>query len=112
MSRRRASIARVKLARSLPRLLVLPIIFFGLAGAAIAAGLLLVPPPAGFALVGVGAVVGLIGLGLMVLLLSVRLDVEESAVQVRWIGGGRVYEMSPGRSRVSGYKGRTRRGCG
>ena len=32
----------------------------------------------------------------MVMLLSVRLDVEESAVHVSWIGGGRIYVLSPG----------------
>ena len=32
----------------------------------------------------------------MVTLLSVRLDVGESAVQVSWIGGSRLYVLSPG----------------
>jgi hypothetical protein len=105
MTSARAPIARVKLARSLPRLLAVPLVSFVAAGAAIAAGLLVIPPPTGFALVAVGAVLGLIGLALMVVLLSVRLDVEESAVHVSWIGGSRVFLLSPGpvtRVRLSG----------
>jgi hypothetical protein len=105
MTRAREPIARVKLARSLPRLLAVPFVSFVVAGTAIAAGLLVIPPPIGFVLVAVGAVLALVGLALMVVLLSVRLDVEESAVQVRWIGGGRVYLLSQGpvtRVRLSG----------
>jgi hypothetical protein len=105
MTRAGAPIARVGLARSLPRLLAVPLVSFVAAGAAIAAGLLVIPPPIGFVLVAVGAVLGLVGLALMVVLLSVRLDVEESAVHVTWIGGGRVYVLSPGpvtRVRLSG----------
>ena len=94
---RRPSIARVKLARSLPRLLAVPFLLFGLAGAGIAAGVLgLVPSPASFALIAVGGLLGAIGLALMVTLLSVRLDVEESAVHVSWVGGSRLYVLSPG----------------
>ena len=105
MTRARAPIARVKLARSLPRLLGVPLASFVVAGTAIAAGLLVVPPPAGFALIAAGAVLAAVALALMVVLLSVRLDVEESAVHVSWIGGGRVYLLSPGpvtRVRLSG----------
>lgn len=105
MTRARTPIARVKLARSLPRLLGVPFISFVAAGLAIAAGLLVIPPPAGVALIAVGAVLALVGLALMVVLLSVRLDVEESAIHVSWTGGGRVYLLSPGpvtRVRLSG----------
>ena len=93
---RRPSIARVKLARSLPRLLAVPFLIFVFAGAAIAGGLLVVPPPVGFVLIAIGGVLGALGLALMVTLLSVRLDVGESAVQVTWIGGNRSYVLSPG----------------
>src|SRR6185503_8899422 len=93
---RRPSIARVKLARSLPRLLAVPFLLFVFAGAAIAGGLVVVAPPAGFALIGIGAFLGALGLALMVTLLSVRLDVGESTVRVSWIGGGRSYLLSPG----------------
>ena len=93
---RRPSIARVKLARSLSRLLAVPFLIFVFAGAAIVGGLLVVPPPVGFVLIAIGGVLGALGLALMVTLLSVRLDVGESAVQVSWIGGSRSYVLSPG----------------
>jgi hypothetical protein len=96
MTTRPAPIASVRLARSLPRLLVMPLLLLLAAGAAIAAGLLAVAPPAGIAIVAVGSLVGLVGLALMVVLISVRLRVEESAVRVSWIGGRRIYALSPG----------------
>jgi hypothetical protein len=96
MTAGRGAIARVALARSLPRLLALPFLLFALAGGAIAGGLIVVPPPAGFALVGVGAVVAMIGLALMVMVLSIRLEVEEAAIRVSWIGGARSFTLSPG----------------
>jgi len=105
MTERSTPIARVALARSLPRMMALPVVLFAAAGAGIAAGLIVVPPPSGFALVAVGAVLGLLGLALMIVALSVRLDVEESAIRVSWIGGGRRYLLSPGpvtRVRLSG----------
>ncbi len=93
----RPSIARVKLARSLPRLLAVPFVLFLLAGAGIAAGVLgVTPSPGSFAIIAVGGLLGAFGLALMVTLLSVRLDVGESAVQVSWIGGSRLYVLSPG----------------
>jgi hypothetical protein len=94
---RRPSVARVKLARSLPRLLAVPFLLFGLAGAGIAAGVLgVTPAPASFAIIAIAGALGAIGLALMVTLLTVRLDIEESAVQVSWIGGSRLYVLSPG----------------
>src|SRR5918999_4414731 len=91
-----APIARVRLARSLPRLMALPLLLLVTAGAATAAGLFAVPPPAGFAIAAVGGVLALIGLGLLAVLLSVRLEVAESAIRVSWIGGGRTHALSPG----------------
>jgi hypothetical protein len=96
MTAGRGAIARVALARSLPRLLALPFLLFALAGGAIAGGLIVVPPPAGFALVGIGAIVAMIGLALMVMVLSIRLEVEEAAIRVSWIGGARSFTLSPG----------------
>jgi hypothetical protein len=92
----RPTIARVRLARSLPRLLAVPFLIFLFAGAAIAGGLLVVAPPVGFALIAIGGLLGALGLALMVTLLSVRLDVGEAAIQVSWIGGSRSYVLSPG----------------
>src|SRR5918992_1350213 len=96
MTGRPAGIDRVRLARSLPRLLILPLLLILAASGAIAAGLLAVPPPAGIAIGAAGGLLGLVGLGLMVVLVSVRLDVAESEVRVSWIGGGRAYVLSPG----------------
>jgi hypothetical protein len=92
----RPTIARVRLARSIPRLLAVPFLIFLFAGAAIAGGLIVIPPPIGFALIAIGGLLGALGLALMVTLLSVRLDVGEAAVQVSWIGGSRSYVLSPG----------------
>ena len=96
MTAGREPISRVPLARSLPRMLALPLLLFALAGGAIAGGLIVVPPPAGFALVAVGALVAMIGLALMVIVLSIRLDVEQAAISVSWIGGARSFMLSPG----------------
>jgi hypothetical protein len=100
-----APFARVRLARSLPRLLALPLALVALGAGAMAAGALLVEGPAGPALLGVGAIVTIAGLALALVLLSVRLEVEETAVSVSWIGGRRTYQLSPGpvtRVRLSG----------
>lgn len=93
---RRESIARVRLARSLPRLLALPLLPLLLGAAALAAGFLVVTGPAAIALLVGGGLLVLAGLATALVLLSVGLDVEESAVRVGWIGGGRVYHLSPG----------------
>lgn len=105
MTGSRAPIARVRLARSLPRLLALPLLLVALGAGSIAAGALLVAGPAGPALVGVGALVAIAGLAMALVLLSVCLGVEESAVRVSWIGGQRTYQLSAGpvtRVRLSG----------
>jgi hypothetical protein len=91
-----ASIGRVRLASSAPRLLALPVLLVALGAAAIAAGALVVDGPASIALLGVGGLIALAGLAMAVVLLSVRLDVEETAVRVSWIGGSRTYEFGAG----------------
>ncbi len=73
MTRSRASIARVKLARSLPRLLALPALLLALGVALIAAATLLVTGPAGIALLAGGALLVIAGVATGVVLLSVRL---------------------------------------
>ena len=89
-------IARIRLARSLPRLLTAPLAI-GIAGAAaLAVGLMVVVGPAGIALVILGGVLVIGALGAAMVLLSVRLDVEESAVGVSWLGGERIYPLAPG----------------
>jgi hypothetical protein len=96
MTGRATPIARVRLARSLPRLLALPVLLLVLGLGGIAAGAVVVAGPPGIALIVVGAVVALVGLAAAIVLLSLRLDVEEASIRVRWLGGDRVYELSPG----------------
>ena len=96
MSDRVPPIARIRLSRSLPRLLVLPFLGFLAGAAAIAAGLLLVPDTIGLVVAGLGGTVILGSLIGAIGLLSVRLDVEEAAVCLGWLGGERIYPLSPG----------------
>lgn len=96
MSDRVPPIARIRLSRSLPRLLMLPMLMLIAGAAAIAGGLLLVSGTIGLAVAGLG---GLVILGALIgalVLLSVRLDVEEAAVCLGWLGGERIYPLSPG----------------
>jgi len=96
MSDRAPPIARIRLSRSLPRLLALPILALLAASAAVAAGLVLVTGIAGLVLAAVGALVVVVALVGIVILLSVRLDVEEAAVCLGWFGGERIYPLSAG----------------
>src|SRR5688572_21649393 len=99
MSSRIPPIARISLARSTWRLLILPLLLT-LAGAALAAWAVLGPMVVGqlswIALVAGGALLAVIGLGVAALLLSIRLDVEEAAVRVRSLGRERIYALVPG----------------
>src|SRR3989337_120729 len=89
MPHRIPPIARIRLARSLPRLLAAPLLV-GIAGAAaLGVGLTVVAGIAGVAL-------AVLAIGGAAVLLSVRLDVEESAVGLSWLGGERIYPLSPG----------------
>ena len=96
MPKREAPIARIRLARSLPRLLAGPLLL-GLIGAvAIVAGMVAVGGILGLVLAGAGGLLGVVAMVAAVVLLSVRLDVEESAIGVTWLGGGRIYPLSAG----------------
>src|SRR5574338_138520 len=77
MTDRVPPIARVRLARSIPRLLP-------------------VPMPAGAIVVVAAGVVALVALWWAARMLSVRLDVEEAAVHLHWLGGERRYVLTPG----------------
>jgi hypothetical protein len=89
-------IARIRLARSRSRLLAVPIAL-ALAGAgAVGVGLLVAQGTAGLVLAALGGLVMLGGLVGAVLLLSVRLEVAESAVSLTWLGGRRAYGLVPG----------------
>lgn len=96
MSQRVPPIARIRLARSLPRLLLAPLVVAGAGAAAIGAGLTAVGGPAGIALAILGGIAATGALGAAAVLLSVRLEVEESAVGLTWLGGERIYPLSPG----------------
>jgi hypothetical protein len=92
-------IARIRLARSTGRLLVLPVLLIMAgAGLAVAAwlGPMRAPDPPWIAMVGAGALIGVIGLVMAAWLLSIRLEVEEAAVRIRWLWGERVYGLVPG----------------
>ena len=100
MADRVPPIAHVELARSTGRLLLLPLMLV-VVGAGLAVIGVLRPLPglmdaAAIAAVAVGAIAALIGVWLAARRLSVRLEVEEAAVHVRWLGGGRIYPLSPG----------------
>ena len=96
MSDRIPPIARIRLSRSLPRLLALPLLLLLTGAAAIAGGLVATSGAIGLVVAGLGVVVVLAALICAVVLLSVRLDVEEAAVCLAWIGGERIYPLSPG----------------
>jgi hypothetical protein len=96
MSNRVAPIARIRLARSVRRLLALPLLLVVGGGAAIAAGLVIAVGTNGLIVAAAGGLLVLIGLLMVVWLLSIRLEVEESAIGVTWLGGGRVYPLTAG----------------
>ncbi len=95
MTSRVPPIARVRLARSLPRLLAIPagLIVVGIAVIALAVLLGGSSPVLTLAL---GALLVLVGLLRGAMLLSVRLEVEESAVRLRAIGTDRSFALVPG----------------
>ena len=96
MPRDARTIARVRLARSLPRLLAAPLLAIALGAALVGTGLLLVGGTPGIAMAAGGAALGLLGLIGAAVPLSVRVHIEESIVRVRWLFGRRVYLLTPG----------------
>ena len=105
MADRVPPIARIRLARSVPRMLLVPVVVGLAGGAAMAFGLLAAGGPAGIALAAIGGVLLLGALIAALLLLSVHVDVEESAVVIARIGGARRHVLTPGpvtRVRVRG----------
>lgn len=96
MPKRVAPIARIRLARSLPRLLAWPLIVALAGSAGIAAGLVVVGGAAGYVVAGLGGFLVVAAVAAVVVLLSVRVEVEDSAIGVSWLGGGRVYPLSAG----------------
>lgn len=96
MSQRVPPIARIRLARSPLRLQAVPLLFVALGVAVVVYGLVATAAPLSWLLAAAGAVPILVGLAWAVWVLSIRLEVEEAAVGVSWLGGGRVYPLSPG----------------
>lgn len=96
MSDRVPPIARIRLSRSLPRLLLLPVLLLLAGSAVVAAGLLQVAGIAGLVMAGLGGLAVLAALIGILVLLSIRLDVEEAAVCLSWAGGERIYPLSAG----------------
>lgn len=96
MARSTDPIARIPLARSTPRLLALPVVGL-LAGVATGAlGLSVVAGTLGVALVALGGVVTAMAVVAAAILLSVRIEVEGSAIHLRRLGGRRSYDLVPG----------------
>lgn len=87
---------RVRLARSLPRMLLAPAAVIVAGVAAMVGGVLASQPPASVVLVLLGAVVTLAGGAAAIVLFSIRLTVEPAAVVVDWVGGSRRYALAPG----------------
>ncbi len=98
-------IARIRLARSLPRLLTLPAVFIVVGAALVAAAISIGTLPL-LLTAGIGGLVGLlVGVARAAILLSVRVDVEESAVRLRSLGTDRAFVLVPGpvtRARLRG----------
>jgi len=98
MPHRVPPIARIALARSLPRLMAWPVLVAGTGSLAAATWLLgsFGAGAGGVVIAGLGAALVLIGLVVAVVLLSVRLDIEEAAVRLSWLGGERIYPLIQG----------------
>jgi hypothetical protein len=91
-------IARIRLARSLPRLLAFPLLLLATGALAAAAwGLDLgISEAAGLALAALGVVLVAIGIVAAIVLLSLRLEVHEASIRLAWLGGERHYNLAQG----------------
>lgn len=89
-------IARIRLARSFPRLLALPAAFI-IAGTVLVAVAISIGGVPLLLTAGIGGLVGLVvGIARAAILLSVRVDVEESAVRLRSLGTDHAFALVPG----------------
>jgi hypothetical protein len=92
-------IARVPLARSALRMLLMPMLAVLAGSGAIVGGIAMVLVAgswAGAALGGIGLLAVLFSVTLAVRLLSLRLEVEVGGVRLRWMGGSRRYALARG----------------
>lgn len=99
-------IARIRLARSRRRLIALPVVLV-LIGAASAAGAWRADGLVAIALAIAGVLIMLAGLLVAAILLSVRLEVTEAGIRLRWLGGERVYVLARGAVTRVALRGRT-----
>jgi hypothetical protein len=96
MARDARPIARVRLARSLPRVLAAPLLAVVLGAVLVGLGLVVVGGMLGLGVAAGGGALAALGLVGAAVPLSVRVDVEESIVRVQWLFGRRVYLLTPG----------------
>jgi hypothetical protein len=96
MAARAESIGEVRLARSLARVLALPILVIAAGVGLAVSGVVLVGGTAGLAMAGAGGVLVVVGVVLAAMPLSVRVHVEESVVRVRWLFGRQVHLLTAG----------------
>ncbi len=95
MTSRVPPIARIRLARSVPRLLAWPSLLAA-AGVAILVGGLVAGGAASLLTAGFGGLLVLTGIFAAARLLSVRLDIEEAVVRLRAVGSERQFDLVPG----------------
>jgi hypothetical protein len=88
-------IARIRLARSLPRMLAWPAVLLLLAAGLVASASLR-GTSASPALLAAAASAVVVAVAWSAWLFSIRLEVEESEIRVSWIGGERRYTLVPG----------------
>lgn len=88
-------IARIRLARSPPRLIALPLVLVA-TGVAAAAGALRADGPAAIGLAVGGSLLMLVAIAVGIVLLSIRLDVDDAGVRLHWLGGQRRYGLARG----------------
>jgi hypothetical protein len=85
----------VGLARSLPRILLLPGVLLAIAAAALAAGFV-APTGTAMALWVVTAFLVVLAAAVAIIPLTLRLEVEVGGLRVRWLAGSRRYRLVPG----------------
>jgi hypothetical protein len=100
-----SAVGPVRLARSRWRLLALPAML-AIGAVVIGASGIVVGGPLGIGLAAGAGVVLLLALAGAVVLLSVRLDVDVAALELRWLGGSRRYELVPGALTRTALRGR------
>lgn len=89
-------IARIRLARSWPRLLALPALLLVLGAVVTLAALFLLDGPIRYVVAATGAIPALVALTIGLRTATMRADVEDAAVRVHWLGGSRTYALVPG----------------